>query len=279
MSPFEFSPIVRRAVFAVAVFTLASWALLLGTLLAWPAAPSRAAAALGRLAHVTTLTPDAQTCVAFANAGHIVSCGDDAGYAYGVESNDQEFSWALLDEDGNSTGENMNSRRVRSGARTGEARFWFVDQGDEYVVRDHALVEEVREATRPLCELGQQMGEVGSEMGRNGTRMGRIGGKMGQIGARMGAVQARLANRGSSRAARADIDAQMAALRAEMDKLRAQMDAEHRDHDGGQQELSKRMSELSAQQQQALKEARIKVREIAARARREGKAERPHANA
>jgi hypothetical protein len=39
------------------------------------------------------------------------------------------------------------------------------------------------------------------------------------------------------------------------------------------------MSELSARHREMLREVRAQVRDIAARARREGKAERPHANA
>ena len=68
-------------------------------------------------------------------------------------------------------------------------------------------------------------------------------------------------------------------LRAEIAELRVQLDQEHTAQGSQQQELSRRMSELSAKHHDILKQVRQKVREIATRARREGKAERPHANA
>src|SRR5262249_32050996 len=117
-------------------------------------------------------------------------CGDAdevSDFSY-TDSDDEEddggFWGAVLDSDARMTIDNGEPRHVRAHVRRGQAVFWFRDGGDEYWIEDPALVDEVRQATRPMRDLGQEMGRLGAEMGRHGASMGRIGGQMGAIGAR-----------------------------------------------------------------------------------------------
>lgn len=277
MSPSPNSPFIRRLVRALALTTLAIWALMLTAIV--ECAPGRALAreVFQRLADRVASTPDAALHVPAAAAGGFATCDTGSGYAYGYSSDDSDgFSWAVLDENDEMTGESMNTSIRRYAVRRGEPFFWFREDGDEFIVRDRALVAQARAAVEPMKEIGQEMGKVGGEMGRHGARMGRIGGKMGAVGARMGALQTRLALSEGSAASRARLRAELEEMRGEMDRLRVEMDASR---DVDQEPLRQRMAELSVRQKAALREARTKLREIAARARREGKAERPHANA
>jgi maltooligosyltrehalose synthase len=64
-----------------------------------------------------------------------------------------------------------------------------------------------------------------------------------------------------------------------MEELQEQVERERSAQDDEQLSLSHRMSALSAHHHEVLRDVRAKVRAIAERALREGKAERPHANA
>ena len=279
MSPSGFSPLVYRALVAVAVFTFASWVLIAAALVLWTPGRSLAAAAVSRVAQAATAMPSAAPLAAAAISDLVVPCGTGDSYGYDTGRGSQDFSWSLIEAGGDVWVDDGGSNRHRFGGRSGAPQFWFRDHGDEFVVRDPALVAEVREATRPLREVSEQMGALGGEMGRRGARLGRIGGRMGAMGARMALLEVRLAQRAASRERRADMDASLRDLRSEMVELRAQMEREQSAHGDQQRVLSHRMSELSARHHEVLMDVREKVRALAERARREGKAERPHANA
>lgn len=282
MSPSTMSPIFGRALLALALYTLAAWVLIGTALIAWAPGRSLAAATLSHVARAVSGPSSCAQASAIALSDGIAPWNQVRTVAYAYDDGDgSDFRWGLRDADGNSDiwmdGEDMDSRS-RDGGKS-EPRFWFRDNGTSYVVRDPAVIAEVREAVRPLREIGKQMGEVGGEMGRNGARMGRIGGRLGAVGARLGLVEARLAQRAARNGDAAGAETSMKELRAEMESLRAQLDRERESQSGQQRELSRRMSELSAKHHEIMKDVRQKVREIATRARREGKAERPHANA
>lgn len=220
MSPSGFSPVVGRALLAVAVFTLASWVLIAGALVLWAPGRSLAAGAVSRVARAATATPAAAPLAAAALADLVMPCGNTSSYGYDTSPGAQAFGWCLIEGDGQVWVDDGGSNRGRFNGRTSEPRFWFRDHDSEYVVRDPPLVEEVREATRPLRAVSEQMGALGAEMER-----------------------------------------------------------EQSEHGAEQPALSHRMSELSARHHDVLRDVRAKVRAISERARREGKAERPHANA
>jgi len=302
MSPLpRLSPLGRIA-FALAVFSLSFWALAGVAFLAW-SSPGRtlAATTLARLvdseanAAETIATAEADddsgsvcddACDDAAKSSSSSSSSSSHSYSYSYTDDDGDddghgFAWALVDRDGSCYIENGNATHVRARAVNGRPTFWFRDEdGQEFWVDDPAVVAEVRKVTEPMRQIGKEMGKVGAEMGRHGASMGRLGGQMGALGARMGAVEAQLAARS---AAGYPTDAarkrELEDMRDQLRQLQDQLNDAQSDHASSQRALSRRMSELSAKNQKATREARDKVQDIAHRARREGKAERPHANA
>lgn len=270
-----------RLVVGLGVFTFSFWALAAAALFAW--SPSRGVA----MAAATRLGPHEVRANAVAapdteEDSCSAMCDDAAGYSYDYSTGaeDGDFAWAVLDGSGSMTIDGGEPDHVRSHARRGQPVFWFRDGDDEFWVTDRTLVAEATRASARVREVGREMGKVGSEIGRHGADMGRIGGRMGTIGARMGMVEARIAT--SPNLSANDRERQRELLQELRDQLRdlqRQLDAQQGEHAQSQRQLSRRMSELSAQHQDALRDARTQLRDIATRARREGKAERPHANA
>ena len=281
MSPSAIPPVVHRALLAVALFTFASWVLIAAALLAWAPGRGLAAGAVARMARAASVVPGAAPLATVAMSDLAIPCASSHSYSYSVDDDRDapDFAWYVTDGNGEVWIDGGGSRRSYASGRNGTPRFWFRDHDDEFIVRDPALVAEVREAVRPLRDVGREMGAVGAEMGRHGARMGRMGGRMGAMSARMALIEARLANGAVSDERRADVDASLKGMRTEMADLRTQMEREQSAHRDEQQELSHRMSELSARHHQVMLDVRTKVRAISERARREGKAERPHANA
>jgi len=262
---------LHRALVALAVFTFASWGLIAAAIFLWAPGRSLAASAVSRVARAAAVSPSAGSLAAAAMTD-LVPCGGRCVYSFaGMDDSSPDFSWSVK------SGNDVDSEDASDhhAAAAGRDEFWFRDQGDEYVVHDHAIVGEVRDAVRPLREMGRQMGDVGREMGRRGAAMGRLSGKLGLLSGKLAFLEVRASREGSSRATREEI----ARLREQMAELRARIghgawtDRYDRDR------LSIRMHELSERNKEMLRQVRERVREISRRARREGKAERPHANA
>jgi len=198
-------------------------------------------------------------------------------YSYGYSDEDGDFSWTVTGDGDDMIVSDRYSRRVRAHAGD-EPAFWFRENGESYVVRDPTLVKEARRTCEPLRAVGREMGQVGSEMGKHGAAMGRIGGRMGALGARLARLELRVASRASAESGAA-MREQMSEMRAELSRLQEQLSDQQAEHAVRQRELSRRMSVLSARHERVLKDVRQQMRELARRAQREGKAERPHANA
>jgi ElaB/YqjD/DUF883 family membrane-anchored ribosome-binding protein len=279
LSP-ETPPVLSRALYALALYTFAAWLVIGTSLLMW--VPGRGAAA-GMVSRLSSVLGGASSSVAIAPLAlgevFLASTDEDSAVHGFVDESDGDFSWGLTGDDDQVWVGGPGWRSKQRELAQGPPRFWFREDGREYAVTDPAIVTQVRDAVRPLHETGKEMGVVGGEMGRNGARMGRIGGRLGAASARIAILQARAARRSARDHDRADVDERMKELRAEIAELSAQLEQEHAAQGSQQQELSRRMSELSAKHHDILKQVRQKVREIATRARREGKAERPHANA
>jgi hypothetical protein len=270
---------VHRALLAVALFTFASWVLIVAALLVWTPGRGMAAGALARVARAASAAPDAVPLAAVAISDLAVPCATGSATAVDSGPDSKDFSWCLFDGDGDVWIDDGDADGRDFNGHSGAPGFWFRDHGSEFVVRDPALVAEVRAAAEPLRAAGRELGAVGREMGRNGARVGRLGGRMGMLGARMALIEARIARGDVAREDRDEVEASVRALRSRMEELRTEMERERFAHDDEQRELSHRMSEASARHREVLRDVREKVRAIAARARREGKAERPHANA
>ena len=282
-SLFWSSPLGRLIV-GLGVFTFAFWALAGAAFFAWSPSRGVAMAAVRHLAPRAVHASDAVTTPDTRDDTCSAMCDDDAGYSYSYstasDEDEPDFGWAVLDAGNDMVIDGGEPNHVRANARRGQPLFWFRDGDDEFFVTDRALVDEARRATARVQAISHELGRVGAEMGRHGAAMGRIGGRMGSIGARVAMVEARLA--ADPDLSTAEIEHQrdqMREMRAQLRELQSQLDSQQSEHERSQHELSRRMSELSAKHQDALREARTKLREIADRARREGKAERPHANA
>lgn len=278
MSPSTFSPVAHRALLAVAVFTFVSWVLIVAALLVWTPGRGMAAGALSRMAKAASAAPDAVPLAAAAISDLVVPCGAGRSTEVGTESDTPDFSWCLIEANGDVWLDDGADERGYTG-RSGAPRLWFRDHGSEFVVRDPALVAEVRAAAEPLRAVSQELGAVSRQMGRYGARVGRLGGRLGALSARMALIEARMVRGDVAGEDRNDIEAGLRELRTRMAEARAQMELERATHEDERQALSHDLSGLLARHEQALGEVRDKVRSIAARARREGKAERPHANA
>jgi len=173
---------IGRALFGLAVFTFAFWALAIAVFLTWSPGRSLAAAAAERVLAPRVPASDALASGDCDLAADTALCDDEHGFAYDTGTDRDDFSWAVVDDDGSVDIEGGNAPHVRSHAPSDKPTFWFRDDSGEYWVDDRDIVDEVRHATAPLREIGREMGRVGAEMGRHGAAMGRIGGRMGAIG-------------------------------------------------------------------------------------------------
>lgn len=140
------------------------------------------------------------------------------------------------------------ARRARKGD---EALLWFRQDGQAYVIRDRALIEEVRAQFAEVNAMGNRMKEAGGRMEALGGRTGADGDRQSSRMAALGAAQAALGSRlaqltgellvvegerlrqgGSTPSAISEQE------RQQMDRVRAQIDEVRREmeHLGRQQE-------------------------------------------
>ena len=163
---------------------------------------------------------------------------------------DEGFRWSLYDGTSHSTcGVSTEELRdVIESMGGGGSFLWISQDGDEWVIRDRALLRRARDSVEPMEQLGQEMGRLGGEMGRLGAQQGRAGAEMGRLGARQGVLAARLA----LLELREDdddpaIERESDAIEREMDELSRRQD----ESEGRQASLGgRRMDDLGAQMDQ-----------------------------
>jgi hypothetical protein len=224
------------------------------------------------LAHVSAHVPHVphvQAGHARHDVRHVHSPGDDG------------FRWSLHDGEfrsncGVSTGELRDVIEALGGRGT---FLWISQDGDEWVIRDRALVQRARGSVEPMERLGKEMGRLGEEMGRIGARQGRFGAEMGRLGARQGVLGARLA----LLQLRDDdddpaIEREADAIEREMEELSRQQDGfEGRQEslDGGRMDdLGERMGELGDQMEQLAGRAKRELKALVKEAIASRRAER-----
>jgi hypothetical protein len=147
--------------------------------------------------------------------------------------------------------------RVRALRRGDEPLLWFVRDGEEYVVRDRALLERVDRLYAPVMKLGREQGELGGEQGELGGRQGELGGEQGELGAqqgRLGAEQAKLAAEIAALAAKRvalelDGEADEAAI-AELERREEELETKIEALGDRQRELGERQRDLGEQQRE-----------------------------
>jgi bla regulator protein BlaR1 len=158
---------------------------------------------------------------------------------------------------------------------------WTRRNGREYLIRDAATLQAVRDLFRPQEELGDQQGKLGDQQGQLGDKQGEIGDRQGELGDRQGELgdeQARLASeeatlaaeessgdgrasearerrRGELREARRKLSREMRALGEQQREL----GEKQRELGKQQSELGRRQSILGREQERAAREAEAKL--------------------
>ena len=196
------------------------------------------------------------------------------------------------------SGSSQDAERLKR--KYGDERLlWFRHNGETYVVRDAAALDEAEQINRLVAIIGAKQGEVGAKQGAIGAKQGAIGAAQGAIGAKQGAIGAKQGQIGAQQAALAarqvarlsdseqrEVDAEharlakeMASMKEEMAKLSAEMQhaseplAQYGDE---MRELSKEMEGLSREMNDAVAKANREMTELVERLIKEGiaKAER-----
>ena len=230
--------------------------------------------------------------------------GSSYAYSWGDGDGDGE-PMIYLQGENRSVGISTSSGqwdRVRELQRGDEALLWFVRDGQEYVVRDPALLAEVERAYRPVMELGKKQGalgadqgELGAEQGELGARQGRLGAEQGELAGKQAVLAAELARLAADRAAReldgdGLSDAERQRIKERTREVRAEMDALSRSIGAlgdrqralgvqqgklgdRQRALGERQRELGERQREASEKARATVDDIIDRALAAGNAE------
>ena len=95
------------------------------------------------------------------------------------------------------------ARRARIG---NERMLWFRHAGQEYVVRDRAILDEVVAIWEPVNMLGDEQGKLGGRQGELGAKQGELGARQGELGAQQGNLGARQGALGARQGAMASRD-------------------------------------------------------------------------
>ena len=180
--------------------------------------------------------------------------------------------WILLHGDSatmsGSTDDIKKAKAVRQGD---EDVLWFRRDGQAYVVRDAATLAAVKEAFRPVSELGEKQGALGAEQGKLGAKQGLLGAKQGELGAKQGELGARHASLSRHDDGKmADLDRQMEELGRKQEELGRQQEELGRQ----QEELGERQEELGRQQEEASRIAEGKLKKLTEEAISRGLAEK-----
>ncbi len=202
----------------------------------------------------------------------------DDGWAYSYTSDDEDFGFAVIGPGEKSSMalsdlddlDDLDDLQ-KEARRNGVGGFWFQLEGESYIVRDKATVEEAQRIVKPMMDIGREQGEYGAKMGKLGAKMGEIGALQG----RMGAMRAQLAMYRLGDEDKDAVEKFERELDAHSDELRG-MRSEQRAMAREQKALGKEQGKLGRKQSQATREARIGLRALAERAVANGKAVRSH---
>jgi bla regulator protein BlaR1 len=145
------------------------------------------------------------------------------------------------------SGDTRDIERARRFRQGNESLLWFRDGGQEFVLRDAALLKQLEVVWKPVQELGEAQGKIGGQQGELGRQMGELGAQQGLLGTRQGTLSVREATlsmrEGSEKLTdddRAQIARQRRELRNQMRALEKQMRALERP----MKELGERMEVL-----------------------------------
>jgi bla regulator protein BlaR1 len=104
-----------------------------------------------------------------------------------------ELNYVLLREGDriSMSGDTRDIERARRLRQGNEALLWLRDGGQEYVIRDPAILKQVDTAWKPVEELGEAQGKLGGQQGELGRHQGELGAQQGVLGTRQGALSVR----------------------------------------------------------------------------------------
>jgi bla regulator protein BlaR1 len=185
---------------------------------------------------------------------------------------DNGDSYVLLygDDDSASMSGSMDDlqrvKRMRTNSR--EDFLWFRHNGKEYVVRDAALLEQVKELSKAQGELGARQGELGGRQGALGAKQGALGAKQGALGAEQGAIAADRARRGGD----AD-DRDLERRERELDRKQEELSRQQEELGRQQEVLGKQQEELGRQQEELGRKAEREMKALIERAIQSGAAQ------
>ena len=152
-------------------------------------------------------------------------------------------AYVLIEGDDVTMAGHSDDIRTAQRLRQGNAPvLWVRKNGKQYVVRDAATVQRMKDAHAPVHALGEQQGKLGEQQGALGERQGELGSRQGELGVKMSEIaqhQAAAALRGDDTRDAAN-DRRMKALQDEQEAL------------ARQQEVLARQQEPLARQQEAL---------------------------
>jgi beta-lactamase regulating signal transducer with metallopeptidase domain len=234
---------------------------------------------------------------AAATAGASATSTAAKGVAETAEQRSQDLEFVLLRGEGNTmmSGSRGDVERARRHRRGNEPLLWFRYGGQEYVVRDPAVLREAEELWEPVGRIGEEQGRIGEQQGAIGEEQGRIGEQQGEIGERQGRIGARqgvvgmrlgvLATREASGATESErralqrereeletelrrLDEQMAALNHEMSRFDEPMQG----RGGEMEELGRQMEVLGGRMEAAVEHANGGMRTLVRRAIESGAA-------
>jgi hypothetical protein len=190
------------------------------------------------------------------------------------------FRWSLRDGEFHSNC-GVSTEELRDVIEAPGARgsfLWISQDGDEWVIRDRALIQQARGSVEPMERLGKEMGRLGGEMGRLGAQQGRFGAEMGRLGARQGVLGARLALLELRDEDDPAIEREAAAIEREMDELSRRQDEldgrQDTSVEGRMDDLGAQMDRLGDQMEQLSQRAERESRALAKEAITSRRAER-----
>jgi uncharacterized protein involved in exopolysaccharide biosynthesis len=136
------------------------------------------------------------------------------------------------------------ARRLRQGD---EALLWLRDGGQEYVIRDPAILKQVDAAWKPVEDIGEAQGKLGGQQGELGRQQGQLGAQQGLLGTRQGTLSVReasLSMREGSDSLSDDERAQIARQRREIRTQMRALDKQMRALERPMKELGEKMEVL-----------------------------------
>jgi hypothetical protein len=227
----------------------------------------------------------AHACQAAAHVCLPASHSRHAERSWTMDSDEDEdgFRWSFYDGATRSTC-GASDDGVRELARSiggGQSFLWVSRDGDEWLIRDRALVERARASIDPMRRLGKEMGRIGGRQGALGARQGHFGAELGRLGAAQGRLGARLALLSlreddedvTGERERDRIHAGMRDLERQMREVERRM---HAQGDGGMAELGRRLGELGGRMGELSRRADRELRQLSDEAVSSGRARRLH---